>query len=94
MARKSRDEYVEQLEKQIRELKSVNRQLTKRLRKLDKHFRETLELEEEVLKVRKPKNEDKFDCPQCKKGILLNTPMGPKVFTKCDNCAYKKTTNV
>lgn len=97
MARKSRDEYVEKLEKEVRALKSTNRQLTRRLRKIDKKFRETLELEEEEQR-KAPRAEREpevpFDCPKCSKGHLKDIPLGIKVLWKCTKCDYKETKGI
>lgn len=91
MARKNRDTEVERLEKEVRDLKSLNRQLTKRLKKIDRQFRKNLELEEEEL--RKPPKREKIvpDCPACFKGNLMDIELGSKLLRKCNTCAYRKT---
>ncbi len=90
VARKSRDEYTEMLEKQVRELKSTNRQLTKRLRKIDKQFRVSLELEEEEQRKAPKKEKQPPDCPKCLKGYLVSIDLGAKKIVSC-TCGYRRT---
>ena len=59
--RDSDEEVIEQLQKEIRELKSINRSLMKRLKKVDREYHKALEGEEEESPRPKVKKEE-FSC--------------------------------
>lgn len=79
---------VSQLEKQVRELKSINRSLMKQLKKLNKskhEFEELSLLLEEV-------SEDEFEsakCSNCGKGNLVVTVLAGRQFERCDTCDFR-----
>lgn len=92
MGRKPREDEIDRLEKENRELKALNRQLTKRLRKVDRYFRKTLEIEEEEAR-KAPKTQKKVpDCSQCKDGFLQEITFMGKSFKKCNKCAFRTET--
>jgi ribosomal protein L37AE/L43A len=79
------ESYIEQLEKEIRELKSINRSLMRRLKKVDREFRkkgdEVLNNDPEPMVIPKI-------CPECGKGHLKIVSIGIRVCDKCDVCGY------
>lgn len=79
---------TEYLKGQIRKLESENRQLKKRLKKLDRraHFYENI-VEESVEEV-----EVKDKCPSCKKGDLVLIDLKYVQFEQCneEDCDYRK----
>ena len=98
MGKKRNEEtYIEKLEKEVRELKSLNRTLIKRLRKVDKGYNKAIEDEkekqdQELEKEFNVKKEEK--CPECGKGRLVEIAFGPRVIRKCTLCTYRKTQKV
>ena len=87
-------DYVEKLEKDIRELKLINRSLLKRLKKLDRDFHKLEDLEKELEEqlVKEDHNKKRNDlCSQCGKGKVTEIPLGPKKLRKCNNCDWKQT---
>ena len=85
------EEYLERLEKEVRRLKATNKQLTRRLRKIDRQFRISLELEEEAQRKIPKREKQKPDCPSCKDGYLQDVTFLDKKFKKC-TCGYRSKT--
>ena len=85
--RDSDEEVIEQLQKEIRELKSINRSLMKRLKKVDREYHKALEEEESPRpKVKK----EEFSCTNCGKGHLVDNKSIPgRVFKSCTSCDYR-----
>lgn len=91
MGKKNRDEYLESLEKEIKELKSVNRQLVRRLKKLDKQFKsieqltsgEREEADQEIEKERVQR------CPACHEGRMREVTFMNRKLRKCSSCEYR-----
>lgn len=66
----------------IRQLKSENRQLKKRIKQLEKQFYTKIEkIEEENPKLEL--------CPSCGKGTLDCVVVAGRTFTRCDTCEYR-----
>lgn len=91
MGKKNRDEYVESLEKEVKELKSLNRQLTKRLKKLDRNFKAVEQLtsqekEEADKEIAKEKSQR---CPACHEGKLHEIKIMDRILKKCSACEYR-----
>ena len=87
--RDSDEEVIEQLQKEIRELKSINRSLLKRLKKVDREYHKALEEEEEESPRPKVKKEE-FSCTNCGKGHLVDNKSIPgRVFKSCTSCDYR-----
>lgn len=89
---KKEEDEVSKLEKEIRELKSINRSLLKQLKKLSKGINKNLyeEALEEVIdepKKDKPKN----FCEHCGKGRLNEIDIAGRKFFRCNNeaCGWK-----
>lgn len=78
---------IETLEKQIRELKSTNRSLLKRLKKVDRSFRKTGSKEKDQESEYKEYNSI-FLCPECHKGAIVVLPLGPRILNKCTVCDW------
>jgi chromosome segregation ATPase len=98
-------DYVEQLEKEIRELKSINRSLLKQIKKLSKginrqEYEEALEVvengKEKEQQVRRKNNRSSDrnsgsggDCPACGKGWIREIDINGRVFGRCDTCEHR-----
>lgn len=97
MAKKRKEEdEVERLEKEIRELKTINRSLLKRLRKVDKGFDEFIKDKSED---KNPKLHEKYeeekkhpDCPDCRKGFIVKVNIAGRIFNRCDLCGWRTKT--
>lgn len=86
--KKQEDEYS-RLRKEIRELKSVNRALRKRLKKVDREYKEPETDHEKEL-------EDKFEeftkvasCSLCGKGEIVTITIAGRKFERCNTCTYR-----
>ena len=90
---KRQDDEVTRLEKEIRELKSINRSLMKQLKKLSKgiHKGEYEEALEEVHTRGKKKEERRErECPECARtGQLREIEIAGRRFERCEHCGYK-----
>jgi len=89
---KEEDE-VTRLEKEIRELKSINRSLMKQLKKLAKGIHKQ-EVEEALEKLEdngpKEKEPDKSrECPNCGRNGLKEIIVAGRLFHRCDICSYR-----
>lgn len=93
--RDSDEDTIDRLNNEIRELKSLNRSLLRRLKKLDRNFEEALEEEEEAPKHADYKPSVKL-CPNCKTGELSEVVIESlgKKYTKCNGpgCRYRTST--
>ena len=87
MSKKRKDDDITRLEKENRELKSLNRSLMKRLKKVDRLWKEEFEKEPEV-------EEDHFlppapkKCPECSNNIIVIEVAGRKL-EKCSWCNWR-----
>lgn len=100
---KDEDEYrIEQLEKEARELKSINRSLLRQLKKLSKGINK--QKYEEALNIiengsEKEKNNRKgtstgdggssSSCPECSREGLREISIAGRKFLRCSVCEYK-----
>ena len=90
MAKKKDDSEIDRLEQQIRELKSINRSLMKRLRKVDRHYKEIINEPEEDNTI-----EDKAtkrSCPQCTRGEIAEVNLLGRIFERCSVCDWRSKT--
>jgi hypothetical protein len=90
--KKSEDEdKIEQLEDQVRTLKSINKALIRRLKKLDKKFTyDELEDTETQTKFEVDKPRIKLMvCPFCKKNELEVFEIVGRKIGKCNNCGKR-----
>lgn len=74
---------LEQLEKQVRELKSLNRSLMKQLKKLSKGT----QFEEDEFEFKDPIK--KQVCEHCGKGTIEIVNIVGREFFKCTTCDHK-----
>jgi len=88
--RKKQDDEYSRLRKEIRELKSVNRALRKRLKKVDREYKEPEADEHEKLL------EDHFEeftkqpsCSHCGKGEIVSISIAGRKFERCNTCTYR-----
>lgn len=88
--KKKDDDEVTRLQKQIRELKSTNRALLKRLKKVDRNYEEAVEedpeLEERYVELSDP------TCKDCGRGNIVVIELPSGMLRMCDVC--KKRTKV
>lgn len=90
-AKREQDE-ITRLEREIRELKSINRSLMKQLKKLAKGIHkeeieealDSLETKKEEVEVNKHKK-----CPNCARSSLIETDINGRIFQNCPICEYK-----
>lgn len=93
--RRNKDDTVEKLEKEIRELKSLNRTLMRRLKKTDRHYKEIEdEIEEQsstedIEKFYKPTKQVSTVCPNCSRNELESITVVNRAFQKCANCGWR-----
>ncbi len=73
----------------IRELRSQNKALKRRLRDLEKskHIYKELKLSEEEME--ELVEEKKSSCPECGEGNLVYVDLGIKHLMSCDMCKYR-----
>lgn len=95
MGRKKSEEedYIEQLEDQIRTLKAINKTLVKRLKKIDKKFTYH-EIEESDIQTKFDVNEKQLkprllQCSFCKKNELEYFEVAGRKIGKCNNCGKR-----
>jgi len=87
------EDYVEKLEAEVRELKSINRSLLKQLKKLARgiHKEEYEQTLEEIGHGKK--KEDDIDrgptCPQCQSKRIIETSIAGRRFQRCQVCDWK-----
>jgi len=89
---KRQDDEVTRLEKEIRELKSINRSLMKQLKKLSKgiHKGEYEEALEEVHTRGKKKQKEEPDCEECgRSGGISEFEIAGRRFRRCSICGWK-----
>jgi chromosome segregation ATPase len=92
MSKKKPKDEVEELEQQIRELKSVNRALLRRLKKVDRNYKEVFdekEIEDEYRKKAKEEERAKRACTHCERGELTEIDILGRIFTRCTVCDWK-----
>lgn len=91
MSKKQKPDEVTQLEKELKELKSINRSLMRQLKKHNREYKPEQE-EEEIQTQYKDTNK----CDQCGKGEKLITKLGPRTLITCSLCDFRKAkkTNV
>ena len=65
------DDELERLRQENRELKSLNRSLLKRLKKLDRHYEEVIEEAEKEESKEKETAKKENVCPKCHEGQLI-----------------------
>lgn len=101
MSKRKREETdeIETLQKEIRELKALNRSLVKQIKKLSKGANRIQELEEilqdefENKSKESPKETKKAGyCPKCVEGELSLVSLGEKAYSFCSHCSYRKRT--
>lgn len=88
MARKrTEQDYVDQLEEEIRKLKSLNRHLQKQLKKNVRGYKPSnVEDDEDDNSDSTP---SKAACPECNKADLIEITIANRLFRRCDLCGYR-----
>lgn len=88
--RDSDEEIIEHLQREVRELKSLNRSLLKRLKKVDREYHKALEdNDDDYIERAKVKRLD-YSCTHCGKGHLIDNKSIPgRVFKACTSCDYR-----
>lgn len=82
--KRQKDDYVEQLEKEVRELKSIVRSLQKKLKRVDKGFKIEHESKEDTRTI-----PNKIYCPECSKDELKTIDIAGRKFERCETCGYR-----
>lgn len=90
MSRKRKNEdldKLEQLERENKSLRTLNRSLMRHLKKVNKGYKftddgEDIELEEETDDL----------CPDCQKGNKIEVNLGVRKFFRCDLCNWRSKT--
>ena len=86
---------IEQLEKEIRELKAINRSLLKQLKKISKgiykeEYEAALEKKGNVKeKERRLLEPGRECCPDCLTERLIETRVAGRLFRRCETCGWK-----
>ncbi len=88
--KKKSDTENDRLIRENRELKALNRSLMKRIKKLDRNFKESEEKEESI-------NDTDFEagpsltnkCPECTKGNLIVVSLAGRSFSRCSLCEHR-----
>lgn len=91
MAKKKDDSEIDRLEQQVRELKSLNRSLMKRLKKVDRHYKEVVNEREEE-DAGSEKERTKRTCSNCERGELTEVNLLGRVFERCTVCDWRSKT--
>tara|TARA_R110000868_G_scaffold66014_14_gene197067 strand:- start:2821 stop:3135 length:315 start_codon:yes stop_codon:yes gene_type:complete len=94
LAKKNKDDYTESLERDIKQLKALNRQLMRRLKKLDRNFKAIEELTdseryEDDKEVAKEEAKAATRCPKCLQGRLVSVTFMNRTLNKCSQCDYR-----
>ena len=90
MAKKKNEDEIDRLEEQIRELKSINRSLMKRLKKVDRHYKDVINEREEDSDTEKERT--KRTCSHCERGELTEVNLLGRVFERCTVCDWRSKT--
>jgi predicted nucleic acid-binding Zn-ribbon protein len=92
MGRKKKSEggedTLEQLEQEVRKLKSENRHLHKELKRSNKKYKPHHDKEELLEEEHREKNPL---CEQCGKGNIKSTDLGVRKLVSCTVCTFRKT---
>lgn len=96
------EDRIEQLEKEVRELKSINRSLLRQLKKLSKginkqEYEEALDIIENGSKDEKNNRKgtstgdggSSSSCPECSREGLREISIAGRKFLRCSVCEYK-----
>lgn len=90
------EDELKRLHKEIRELKSINRTLTRKLKKLDKGYTKSIEDEEDSKEEQLTKqisdsefHEILINCEDCGKGYLKEVNLMGRLFIQCTSCGPK-----
>lgn len=86
------EDKLEQLERENRELKSINRSLLKRLKKVDRGGSklDKRERDEQLYIESNDDNDEKtFNCPRCSRSNLIRVSVAGRLFFRCEICEYR-----
>lgn len=91
--RKDDDDEISKLEKEIRELKSINRSLLRRLRKIDKGFhefvKESVDEKEEEPNTQPDLTSRRQLCGSCGRSELTEVTIAGRQFKRCEVCGWR-----
>lgn len=86
-SKKRKDDEITRLQKEVRELKSLNRSLMKRLKKVDRHVDyEEFENKEEDTSTKK--KDKRIPCPKCGQP-LESISVANRTIKRCTDCKYR-----
>ena len=86
MAKKENDEVIK-LEREIKELKSLNRSLQRQLKTRERKYKPEQDQDEII----KEDYEMKTKCQKCGKGKKQLVDLGPRQLITCTVCDYRET---
>lgn len=91
MSKKKPKDEVEELEQQIRDLKSVNRALMRRLKKVDRNYKDVIDEKDFENEYRKKAKEEraKRSCSHCERGEITEVNILGRVFGRCTVCDWR-----
>lgn len=89
---KREQDELERLQEEVRTLKSTNRSLMKRLKKLNKGYYKLAE--EEKLDEEDIPQVVKKMCWDCTVGELIRIEVGNRYFRRCENCGKRTKTKL
>lgn len=87
--RKKKDEIQARLEAENRALKAENRQLRKRLKKVDRDYNDQIDEIVKEYELEIEYSEQPNLCKDCGKGHITETTLGRFTFLNCSNCGPK-----
>lgn len=86
---------LERLEQENRQLKAINRSLTKRLKSVSRGYRKFQDEENQDEKeniIKEAAKELQKMCWTCRVGKLNKVELGNRYYRKCDSCPYRTKT--
>jgi len=82
---------TENLQKQVKELKSINRHLERELKKSKQSKAKSKEHQDALIEEEYKEKNKLETCPQCEKGNISETALGVRTIISCSNgCGYRQ----
>ena len=87
MSKKNPDDEIAKLEREIKDLKSINRSLQRQIKTRLRKYTPELNQEDII----KEEYDHKIKCSNCGKGNKQLVDLGPRKLITCTVCDYKET---